>query len=454
MVVFSIEFINPVKNNSTYVKSITLIDKGKFMLKHIIIFGSIFTLLPACGGGGGSKSPSTPPPTSLSSSSSSSLASSSSSSLVSSLSSSLVSSSRSSSLSSSSSSSVNPCNNTSGIIFSECFNASYGYIIGAQFSPTYIESLESTSGNQVQWSVLDTGSPQNKVLDVNFSDSSRQGQLIIGHPDSKPATQDRSQYQTGSLQFDLRVLNFGSAYNAQAGGVVFVVRMDCTWPCAAHETRIVVPALDAWMTVSLPISDLIATGLDISKISASLVLVPRGNQGGLHIQLDNVQLSKGGPVEVSPKVIFKEDFNSKTIPEWKFTNPVGNAIAEANTNYGFGAFLNMNWASTNNVLRFTTTLDRTIDISNKKASFQIICWDNTAMNFSFQMMSTDDNGETETTPVKYAMSLKTNNWYQVYADFGNIFDARHIRTIGLQFTYLGSGPNTTRCQVDTIRITE
>lgn len=282
--------------------------------------------------------------------------------------------------------------------------------------------------------------------------------MSIGFPDSNPSTQDLSQYQTGSLEFDLRVLNFGDAYNAQASGVVFDVRMDCTWPCAAHGTQIVISSLETWTRVSLPIRDLIATGLDISKISASLVIVPRGSQGGLRIQLDNVQLAKGGAVEFSPKIIFKEDFNSKAIPQWQFTSPVGGAIANANTNNGFGAFLNMNWVSTNNVLRFTTTLDNTIDISSKKASFQMNCWDDTAMNFSFQMMSTDDSGVTETTQANYAIALKTDNWYQVSADFGNAFDvgfdAKHIRTIGLQFTYLGSGSNTTRCQVDTIRITE
>jgi len=330
--------------------------------------------------------------------------------------------------------------------------------VGSQYSPTYIEYTESASGQQVQWSIFDTNSTHNKVLDVTFSDNNRQGQFVIGYPDSNPSTQDQSQFQTGSLQFDLRVLNFGDAYNAQVGGVVFVVRMDCTWPCAAHETPIVIPTLDTWTHVNLPIRDLIASGLDISKISASLVLVPKGSQANLHIQLDNVQLSKGGAVEVGPKVIFKEDFNSKTIPQWQLTKPVGNAIAEVNTNFGFGAFLNMDWVSTNDELRFTTTLDKTIDITGKKASFQIICWDNTAMNFSFQMISTDAYGVTETTQANYAMTLNTGNWYQAYADFGNVFDvgfdAQHIRTIGLQFNYLGSGSNTTRCQVDTIRITE
>lgn len=430
------------------------------MLKHIILFSSIFTLLTACGGGG-SKNPDTPPPTQSTSSSSlvSSLASTSSLSSSSSFSSSsLSSSSLLSSSSSSSSSSINPCNNTNGIIFSECLNASYGFIIGSQYLPTYSEYIESTSGEQVQWSIRDTNSTHNNVLDVTFSDNNRKGQLVIGYPDSNPSTQDQSQYQTGSLQFDLRVLDFGDAFNAQVGGVVFVVRMDCVWPCAAHETPIIIPTLGTWTHVSLPISDLIASGLDISKISASLVLVPRGDQANLHFQLDNVQLSKGGAVEAGPKVIFKEDFNTKTIPQWQFTKPVGNANAEANTNYGFGAFLNMDWVSANDVLRFTTTLDKTIDITSKKASFQMICWSNTTMNFSFQMISTDGNGVTATTEANYAATLNPENWYQMSADFGDVFDmgfdAKHIRTIGLQFNYLGSGSNTTRCQVDTIRITE
>lgn len=420
------------------------------MLRHIAFVGSILTLLTACGGGGGGGgSSSAPPPATLSSSSSSSVASSSSSSST---------SSSSSSISSSSSSSVNPCNNTSGTIFSECLNAAYGFIVGAQYLPSYIEYTTSSSGEQVQWSIIDTDSTHNKVVDVKLSDNNRRGQFFIGYPDSKPSTQDLSQFQTGSLEFDLRVLNFGDAYNAESGGIKFVVRMDCVWPCAAHETPIIIPTLDTWTHISLPMSDLINSGLDMSKISASFVLVPYGNQAGLHFQLDNVQLAKGGPVEVGPKVIFKEDFNTKAIPNWQFSKPVGNASADASTSFGFGAYLLMNWMNSNDVLRFTTALDNTIDITRKKASFQLSCMKNSSMNFSFQMISTDSNGVVGATQVNYAMGLNTETWYQVYADFGNVFDAdfdaKHIRTIGLQFNNLGGGFGSTGCQVDTIRITE
>jgi hypothetical protein len=296
------------------------------------------------------------------------------------------------------------------------------------------------------------------VLDVSFTDNDRKGQLIIGHPDISPATLDESQFQTGSLQFDLRVLNFGDAYNAQAGGVVFSVRMDCLWPCSSHEVQVVIPTLDTWTHVSLPISDLIASGLDITKVNNSLVLVPLGTHANLHIQLDNVQLSTGGPVVAGPKIIFKEDFNSKTIPEWKFTNVAGNPTASATTNFGFGATLMMFWQGANNAVRFETTLDKSIDITNKKASFQMICWKNSSTNFSFQMISTDINGATEATDANYATMLKADTWYNVFADFGNVFkggyDPKHINKVGLQFTYLGSPADSTTCQIDTIRITE
>lgn len=449
------------------------------MLKHLVLISSIFTLLTACGGGGGggSKSPSTPPTTvesssasssSLSSSSSSSSSISSSSSSKSSSSSSSISSSSSSSTSSSSSSksssssssasSVNPCNNTSGTIFSECLNTTYGVIWGAQYVPSYIEYTESKPGQQVEWSILESNSTHNKVLDVSFTDNARKGQLVIGHPDISPATLDESQFQTGSLQFDLRVLNFGDAYNAQAGGVVFATRMDCLWPCSSHEAQILIPTLDTWTHVSLPISDFIASGLDITKVNNSLVLVPFGSQANLHIQLDNVQFSKGGSVVTGPKVIFKEDFNNKAIPEWTFTNVAGNPNASATTSYGFGATLMMLWQGANNAVRVETTLDKSIDITNKKASFQMICWKNSSMNFSFQMISTDINGATEATDANYATMLKTETWYNVFADFGNVFeggyDPKHINKVGLQFTYLGSPADSTYCQIDTIRITE
>jgi hypothetical protein len=80
------------------------------------------------------------------------------------------------------------------------------------------------------------------------------------------------------------------------------------------------------------------------------------------------------------------------------------------------------------------------------------------MNFSFQMIATDVNGVMATTQPNYAMTLNTDQWYRVYADFGNIFDSgfnpKRISKIGLQSNYLGSGLETTFCQIDTIRITE
>jgi hypothetical protein len=74
------------------------------------------------------------------------------------------------------------------------------------------------------------------------------------------------------------------------------------------------------------------------------------------------------------------------------------------------------------------------------------------------MVSTDINGITEATDVNYATSLKTETWYKVFADFGNVFegsyDPKHINKVGLQLNYLGSPADSTYCQIDTIRITE
>jgi len=74
------------------------------------------------------------------------------------------------------------------------------------------------------------------------------------------------------------------------------------------------------------------------------------------------------------------------------------------------------------------------------------------------MVSTDVNGTTVTTQSNYAMELVTGKWHKIYANLGNVFDVgfnpKCINKIGLQLNYLGSGPATTICQVDTIRITE
>lgn len=335
-------------------------------------------------------------------------------------------------------------------------NANYGFIVGSQYLPTYIEYTTSSADQQVQWSILDTNSSHNQVLDVTFTDNNRQGQITLGHPDSNSATQDLSQFQTGSLEFDLRVVNQGAAFNAMSGGVVLAVRTDCLWPCAAHETLVTVTTLNTWEHVSLSVIDLIASGLDISKINNSLVIVPQGQQANLHFQLDNVQLTQGQPAVAQPSVIFKEDFNNSNISNWQFSNFVGTAMTGAFAN--FGAAVTLSWNATNDTLRYETALNNTIDITNRKASFQIKCWKNTFTNFSYQMIATDVNGGTATTQSKYGMSLVLDQWDEISEDLGNNFpngfDATQVSKIGWQFVYLGTTPNVTQCNVDTVRITQ
>ena len=427
------------------------------MLKHFILLSSLLGLLTACGGGGGggTKTPEPTPIISSSSLSSLSLSSSSASSINISSATSISSSSSSSISTSSSSSSIDPCNNTSGTIFSECLNTNYGSIVGAQYSPSYLEYTESDTSQQVQWSIVDTASEYNKALSVTFKDNARKGQIFIGHPGETPATQDLSQFQTGSLEFDLRILGPGDAYDYAAEGVVFIVRMDCAWPCSSHEARVVIPTLGSWVHVNISIADLLASGLDPSKVSASLVLIPKGNQANLNLQLDNIQLSKGGAIKPST-VILKEDFNTKEISQWQFTKAVGNASASATTYSGFGAALSMNWLAMMDTLRFETTLDKNIDITNTDASFQINCWNNTNRNFTFQMVATDTNGITTTTRASDGTSIDADTWYNVSAQLGSVFDSgfdpTRVVKFGVQFRYLGVSASATSCQVDTIRI--
>src|SRR4051812_49879479 len=111
------------------------------MYYRIMFFAGFLGLLSSCGGGGGGNGGTTPSPASSQVANSS--VSSATSSVVESVSSSV----------SSSSSSLNPCDNNGAVIFSECMNAPYGHVVGAQYSPTYAEYTETDSTQQVQWSV-------------------------------------------------------------------------------------------------------------------------------------------------------------------------------------------------------------------------------------------------------------------------------------------------------------
>ena len=86
----------------------------------------------------------------------------------------------------------------------------------------------------------------------------------------------------GLLQFDINVLNYAPATSIN-------IKADCTHPCSCGDINIGRPGMNGWQTVQVPVSDLVAGGLDLSKVNTPFALLPRWTeQAGVHLQLDNI----------------------------------------------------------------------------------------------------------------------------------------------------------------------
>lgn len=88
------------------------------------------------------------------------------------------------------------------------------------------------------------------------------------------------------ISLDVRIVE-----DARAIKDPLVLRADCVYPCSSGDYPLGYPALNTWTRYSVPLAELAAAGLDLTRVNTPLVLSPRfGNQRGVVLQLDNVRL--------------------------------------------------------------------------------------------------------------------------------------------------------------------
>jgi hypothetical protein len=152
----------------------------------------------------------------------------------------------------------------------------------------------SPDSSHVEWTVVETGEPGfGRVMEVRFNGNDP-GDLVNTNgwfgvaADANPeATADLSRFAQGALRFDMRILQNG----AEPGRLEF--HMECGWPCQAAELPVSEPAVSGqWQSYVFPIEQLIASGLDITRVNHLFVFKPTWNlqTGQYIIQLDNIRL--------------------------------------------------------------------------------------------------------------------------------------------------------------------
>ena len=133
----------------------------------------------------------------------------------------------------------------------------------------------------VSWAFL-TDDTQGSVVEVTMGASAVHAGIWFFNVVEN--TQDMSAYSAGHLTFDIKVME------ASANSAGFVMTTQCGWPCASAPRELGVIGTTEWENVSIPVSELQAAGLDLSKVNIGFNLYPVINQqSDVVFRLNNVK---------------------------------------------------------------------------------------------------------------------------------------------------------------------
>ena len=142
---------------------------------------------------------------------------------------------------------------------------------------------DGNTANHITWTVTDSGDPDvGSALLVNFGTNGANGVFFVGSAGGV----DISEFEAeGKLVFDLNI----PAATVAAG---MVYKVDCFYPCGTGDQVLDLTGYEpgTWKTFEIPIADLKAAGLDLTKVNTGVVFFPTwGNQHGLFFQVANVR---------------------------------------------------------------------------------------------------------------------------------------------------------------------
>ena len=146
------------------------------------------------------------------------------------------------------------------------------------------EEAGTESCLSVDWQVIDD-TVRGDVLQVTYLSGAGHAGLVVG----PTSAVDLSDYSSGSLSFDIKIINTGS--NNLSGG--FFVKVESGNANSGELGIEGVNATGGWESIDLPVSSLTSSGaLDLSSITAPMVFFPAFQTGaGLMYQIDNVRFT-------------------------------------------------------------------------------------------------------------------------------------------------------------------
>ena len=95
---------------------------------------------------------------------------------------------------------------------------------------------------------------------------------------------DLTDFAAGYVSFDIKVIEEGANYSG------FVMKADCFYPCSSGDQSIGNVGLEGWETVTVPVTQLAAGGLNLTRVNTGLTIFPVfGETDGVVYRLDDVK---------------------------------------------------------------------------------------------------------------------------------------------------------------------
>ncbi len=157
------------------------------------------------------------------------------------------------------------------------------------------EITDTNVGEGLSFNIIDSkDAGHHQVLDIHYADQTIvNGVVHIFAPESASNSLDLTEYATGKLIFDIKVINPGTT------NPDIEFNIECGWPCGSTPKIIKPAALNQWQTVEISVAEMMTRGLDITKVATGFMILPTwGEQANAHYQLDNIRWLKGS--EVTP----------------------------------------------------------------------------------------------------------------------------------------------------------
>jgi len=227
------------------------------------------------------------------------------------------------------------------VVFDDAVNLSVWDrgIVASDSGTGFTDYTDGTNpANKVNWQVITDADPaRGEVVDVTFNDSSAFGVWFFG----SSGAVDTNAYAAGAVQFDLIVDDYGNG-----DGMTF--KIDCFFPCTSGDKNLGRVADGVWETITYPVANLTATGLDLDNVNVGLVLFPTTQSGTIRFRVDNVRWvadSDAIPLEqIDLPVTFDDPLTDYSLTDFGGTasavvdDPTGAVNQVAQTTHNGGPF--------------------------------------------------------------------------------------------------------------------